>query len=160
MAWTKRNYVEQAFAEVGLAGYVFDLTPEQLQTALRQLDSMMGTWNSKGIRLGFPLTNSPGDSDLDQETDVSDSANETIYQNLAMRVGPSFGKTITPELRMNAKMGYDNLLSLASRPMQRQFPRTMPAGAGNKPWRTYDDPFLRGPCDPLLTGQDGPIEFS
>ena len=29
MGWTKREYVEQAFEEIGLASYVFDLTPEQ-----------------------------------------------------------------------------------------------------------------------------------
>jgi len=39
-------------------------------------------------------------------------------------------------------------------------PGSMPAGAGNKPWRVYDDPFLRRPVDPLLAGQDGPIEFN
>ena len=51
MGWTKRQYIEQAFEEVGLAAYVFDLTPEQLQSALRKLDAMMAEWNAKGLRL-------------------------------------------------------------------------------------------------------------
>ena len=40
MGWTKRQFVTQAFEEIGLASYVFDLTPEQLQSALRRLDAM------------------------------------------------------------------------------------------------------------------------
>lgn len=52
MAYTKRDIVAMAFEEIGLAGYVFDLQPQQLEGALRRLDSMMATWNGKGLRLG------------------------------------------------------------------------------------------------------------
>ena len=48
MGWTKRQFVAQAFEEIGLASYVFDLTPEQLQSALRRLDTMMAAWNALG----------------------------------------------------------------------------------------------------------------
>lgn len=157
MGWTKREYVDQAFSEVGLAGYIFDLSPEQLQNALRQLDSMMATWNGKGIRVGYPLPSSPGASDLDEQTNVPDACNEAIYTNLAIRIGPTFGKMITPELKVNAKQAYDVLILQTAQPIDRQFPRTMPAGSGNKPWRVYDDPFVRGPVDPVLAGQDAPI---
>jgi hypothetical protein len=44
--------------------------------------------------------------------------------------------------------------------MEQQLPSTMPAGAGNKPWRNYDNPFLQRPVDPVLAGQDGQIEFN
>ena len=159
MGWTKRQYVEQAFTEIGLAGYVFDITPEELNTALRQLDSMMAAWNAKGIRLGWPIPANPLNADLDDETEVTDAANEAIYCGLAVRIAPSFGKTITQTTAFLAKQAYDQLLAIAAAPMQRQFPQTMPAGAGNKPWRTYDSPFLRPPQDPLLAGPDGPIEF-
>ena len=74
MAYTKRDIVEQAFEEIGLASYVFDLQPQQLESALRRLDAMMATWNAKGIRLGYPLPSSPADSDLDQEVGVPDNA--------------------------------------------------------------------------------------
>ena len=42
--WTKREFITQAFEEIGLAAYVFDLTPEQLNSALRRLDAMVGGW--------------------------------------------------------------------------------------------------------------------
>lgn len=159
MGWTKRQFVEKAFGKIGLAGYVFDLTPEELQDALSDLDSMMALWNAKGIRLGYPGPSSPQNSDLDEETNVSDSSNVAIYCNLGVMIAPNFGKSVSPAMVLLAKQAYDELLSLAAAPMERQFPSTMPAGAGNKPWRTYDSPFLRPPQDPLLAGPDGPIEF-
>lgn len=160
MSFTKRQFVEQAFSEIGLATYIFDLEPEQLQTALRQLDSMMGAWNAKGIRLGWPMPSSPQSSDLDEETNMPDSANEAIYLGLALRIAPGFGKTVAQQTAFFAKQAYDQLLSLAAMPLEKQLPQTMPAGAGNKPWRNNDSPFVNPPVDPLLQGPDGVIEFN
>lgn len=159
MGWTKRQFVTQAFEEIGLAAYVFDLTPEQLQSALVRLDSMMASWNAKGIRLGYPVPLSPQDSDLDEETGVPDAANEAIYLNLGIRIAPGFGKTVAPDTKSSAKLAYDTLLAKAAMPVEQQLPGTVPSGAGNKPWR-IDNPFLRQPVDPLLAGEDGPIEFN
>lgn len=160
MAWTKRHYIEQAFNEIGLAGYYFDLQPEQLQTALRQLDAMMGTWDQKGIKLGWPLTVNPESSDLDTEVGIHFWADEAIYQNLALRIAPNFGKAVPNEARINAKMAYDAILIRASHPQEMQFPGTLPAGAGNKPWRDYNDPFIRRPNEnPLQTGANGQLDF-
>lgn len=160
MAWTKRQYIEQAFAEIGLAGYVFDLSPEDLQGALRIADSMMATWDAKGIRLGWPISLTPGASDLDTPTADMPWANEAIYLNLAMKIAPGFGKSVGIETRTNAKMAYDALLSIAARAPQMQYPGTLPSGAGNKPWRDCDDPFVRQPNDdPLQVGGNGQLEF-
>jgi hypothetical protein len=158
MSFSKRQFVEEAFAELGMANYTFDLQPQQIDTALRRLDAMMATWNAKGIRLGYPLPSSPQDSDLDTETQVPDSANEAIVANLAIRLAPSYGKQVQIDTRTTAKLGYDTLLARATFPLEQQFPRTLPLGAGQKPWR-YDTPFMPGPVDPVLAGPDGPIEL-
>lgn len=160
MGWTKRQFVTQAFEEIGLASYVFDLTPEQLDSALRRLDSMIAAWNALGIRLGYPLPSSPDDSDLDEQTNVPDSSVEAIYTNLAIKLAPSYGKQVMPDTKATAKESYNTLLSIAAMPMQQQMPGTMPAGAGNKPWRISDTPFLTPPTDPVLAGRDGQIEFN
>jgi hypothetical protein len=160
MGWTKGQFIIQAFDEIGLASYVFDLSPEQKQTALRRLDTMMAAWNALGIRLGYPLPSSPDDSDLDEETNVPDSANEAIYSNLAIKLAPSYGKQVMPDTKMTAKESYNTLLSRAAMPMEQQMPSTMPSGAGNKPWRVYDDPFVRHPVSPLLAGGDGEIQYN
>lgn len=158
MSYTKRQFVEEAFAELGMASYTFDLSPQQLDACLRRLDTMMATWNARGIRLGYPLPSSPQDSDLDTDTQVPDSANEAIIANLAIRLAPQYGKTVSLDTRTTAKQAYDTLLARAAFPIEQQFPRTLPMGAGQKPWR-YDDPFMPAPTDPVLSGQEGPLEF-
>ena len=89
MGWTRRQFVEQAFEEIGYASYVYDLEPEQLESAGRRLDAMVASWNGKGIRLGYPLPSSPELASLDTETEVPDYANEAIYTNLAVKLAPT-----------------------------------------------------------------------
>lgn len=160
MGYSKRQFVSAAFEEIGLASYAFDLQPQQLESALRRLDAMLASWNALGIRLGYPLPSSPEFSDIDAESEVPDSANEAIITNLAVKLAPSYGKQVMPETKATARETYNTLISRAVLPMEQQLPGTMPAGAGNKPWRVYDNPFLRPPIDPVLAGQDGQIEFN
>jgi hypothetical protein len=40
-----------------------------------------------------------------------------------------------------------------------QLPGTMPAGAGNKPWRFNGDPFLQPPVNTVDVGPDGILEL-
>lgn len=160
MGYSKRQFVAAAFEEIGLASYVFDLQPEQLQSAMRRLDAMIADWNGKGIRLGYPLPGSPQDSDLDEPTLVPDSANQAIITNLAIRIAPGYGKVLMPETKAVAKDSYNTLLQRATMPPEQQLPATMPAGAGNKPWRVYDNPFIRPPVDPVDAGPDGPLQFN
>ena len=141
MAYTKRDIVNQAFGEIGMADYVFDLQPEQLNNALRQLDMMMATWNGKGIRIGYPLPSSPGGSDLDEVTGVTDMALEAMYLNLAIRISSGYGKTVSPETKAAAKFSYNQLLGRSALPIEMQIGnQTVPSGAGNKGWRYYNEP--------------------
>lgn len=160
MGYSKRQFIYAALEEIGLASYVFDLQPEQLEAARRRLDAMMADWNGKGIRLGYPLPNSPQDSDLDEPTLVPDWANEAIITNGAVRLAPGYGKVVMPETKAVAKDSYNTLLQRATMPPEQQLPATMPAGAGNKPWRVYDNPFIRPPVDPVDAGPDGPLQFN
>lgn len=159
MSYTKRQFVTEAFEEIGLASYVYDLQPDALQGAVRRLDRMMAQWNARGIRLGYPLASNPDNANLDTDTGVPDSANEAIVCNLAMRIAPGFGKSVAADTKATAKTGLNTLQARAAVPPQMQFPGTMPAGAGNKPWGIYE-PFLPRPVDPLLAGDDGPIDWS
>ncbi len=160
MSWTKREFVVAAFGEIGLASYVFDLTPEQLQAALTRLDSMMATLNGLGVRLGYPLPSTPSASTLDEVTNVPDSANEMVFQNLAIRIAPGYGKTVSPDTKISAFNAWTAAVGHAiGVPPEKQLPGTMPAGAGNKPWINTGQPFLNPPVDPIDAGDDGPINF-
>lgn len=159
MGWTKRQFVEAAFEEIGYATYSYDLQPEQLQSALRRLEALMATWNGRGIRIGYPLSSNPDIANLDDITQVPDASNEAIYANLALRVAPMVGKTASPETKAGARSAYLQLLSRCTKPNEMQMPESMPAGAGNKPWRT-DTPFLQAPDDNLDAGNDSIIDFN
>lgn len=159
MSWTKRQFIEAAFEEIGLAGYVFDLQPEQLNLALRRLDAMMATWNNMGIRISYPLPSSPETSSLDAETNVPDRANEAVYTNLAVRLGPTVGKQVSQETKVAAKQAFNGLLNQYATPIEMQFPSTMPVGAGYKRGGMDASPFVTPPIDPLTAGPDSTLEF-
>ncbi len=159
MGYTKRQFIEAAHGKIGLSSYVFDMPVEKMQEAKQDLDAMMADWNAKGIRLGYPVPSSPEGGDLDDETNVLDAAWTAIIYNLALRVGDSFGKAVPPRTATVAKNSYNTLLSRAAMPTEMQFPSTLPAGAGNKPW-IYSDPFVTGPVPTIDAGPDGPLEFN
>lgn len=144
MSWTKRQIVDQAFEEIGYATFQYDLAPEQQANALRKLDAMMATWNAKGLRLGYSLPASPSSSALDDETYLPDAANEATYLNLALRLAPSVGKTVSLETKMHARMAYKQLLAALVQPEQYRYPNTLPIGQGSLRSRLYSyrHPFV------------------
>lgn len=158
MGWTKRQLINEAYAEIGYADYEFDLEPEQLQMALRRLDAMVASWAVYGIRLGYLVPGSPESSDLDSESGLSDMVAEAVYTNLATRLTPPVGKQIHPDTRKMAREGYRLLLKNAALPPEKQLPETMPRGAGNKPWN-LDDAFVDEPQESIDVGRDGPLDF-
>jgi hypothetical protein len=151
--WTKRQLLEEAFSECALQGYVFNVGPESLQGALRRMDSMLATWDAKGIRLGYALPSTPDASNIDGDSGLPDAANEAVFMNTAIRIAAGYGKTLSQDTRNTARAAYDVLLSRATYPPQQQLP-VMPCGAGNKPGRTRRS-FTPVPTDPLLAAQGG-----
>lgn len=160
MGWTKRQLIESAFDEMAMAGYVFDIQPEEMTAALQKLDAMVGNWYAEGLRLGYAATVDPKNSDPDQDSGLPEAANEPVYLNLAKRLAPSYGKTMSRETLTAAKEGLDRLRAAALRnPPRMQYPRMTPAGAGNRGFgvrRTYLPP----PCHPLTDGTDDVLDIT
>ena len=156
MSYTKRQLIEAAMAEIGLASYAFDLMPEQRELALRRLDSMMAEWNTRGLRLGYPVPDNPADSDIDVDSNTPDAAWEAIITNLALRLAPSYGKQVNIETKVTARHALNTILSRASMPAEMKLP-AMPSGAGNK---AFDDPFLPAPSSDLVAGPDATLDFN
>lgn len=145
MSWTKGEIVDEALAELALASEVWDIQPEERQRALRRLEAMLATWEAKGIKLGYAMPATGNGSSLNDASGLPDAANETVLLNLAIRLGPSYGKSVRPESAVSARQGYDTLLWYAAQPQRQQFPNTLPLGAGNKPWRRTNRPFMPRP---------------
>jgi len=155
--WTKKQIIEQAFEEIGLASYVFDITADQLESALRRLDLMVASWQARNIQIGYPLPASPGNSNIDEEIQTSLNNNEALVLNLAVRLAPAYGKSVSPDTKATAKLLYDQLLIEAAMPYEQQFVRTLPLGAGYK--RT-DQVFVNLPdLNPLIVENNDQMLF-
>lgn len=161
MGWTKGQLVDAAFDELALAKDAFDLQDEERERALVKLDSMVAMWAAKGVRIGYNFPSSQASSSLNDDSGIPDSASETVYLNLAVRMAPSYGKQLSQDTRKNARDGYDVLLWTAAQPIEQQLPNTMPRGAGNKPWRRTDRPFLPKPDESPLQydNQSGDLDI-
>lgn len=157
--WTKGQLVTAAFDELGLAGYEFDVQPDEVMSALRRMDSMMAMWDSKGIRIGYQLTVDPQDTDPDQDSGLSDTAVEAVFLNVAIRIASSYGKTPMQATKVIARESYEALLSaVTAEPPRMNYPRDTPAGAGNRQW-SRRRVFLPTPAEPITTGPDGALEL-
>ena len=162
MSWTKRQLVAEAFGELALASYDFDLTPDELQAALRRLDTMMASWQGLGIQVGYSMATSQDDSDLDQDSGVAMLAVEAVYMQLACKIAASKGKALPTSTTRNAKQAYDTLvLNVAKAQVQeQQLAAGTPRGQGRKPWRSIN-PYVSSPdTSPLRAGGDGGLEFT
>jgi hypothetical protein len=150
--WTKRELVLQAFGELALYGYEFELTPEEMQTGLIKMDSLLAEWQQRGINIGYALPATQLDSDLDDQSGIPDWCNSAVYLNLAIRMSGGFGKAVPVELKIAAKQAYDPLLWQAAYPRQQQLPSTLPVGAGNRAWRFTTRPFFPQPDTSTVQG--------
>jgi hypothetical protein len=140
MSWTKRQLIESAFIEAGLAAFAFDLTPAQLLAACRQLDNLMTAWDADGIKLGYAFTLNPDNSEPDTPSNVPPFANDAVVQNLAVRIGPAFGKMISPETKDAASRRLSSLSMRFAVPNVMKVPGGTYLGQGNKTDFSYFTP--------------------
>lgn len=139
---TKRQLVEMAFEEIGLAGYEFDATPEEQASTLRRLDALMAEWAGPGVNLdvGYNFPPIMGGSDLDDASGVPDFAMNIVAIKLAIRIMPAIGKTMSPETSQAMSAGWTGLRNALAVIPNRTLPRRTIRGAGAKPWGTWN-PF-------------------
>ena len=156
MSWTKRQFVQQAFDEIGLAPYIYEPTLDQMTAAVRRLDAMMATWNAMGVRVGYPLPATPESTNIESRTDVPDMANEAVFLNLAVRLAPGYGKPVSIETKTAAKAAFSVLLAHTSKVVEQRLPGSLPLGAGHKGTQVFVTPT----SVPFLTGRDGILELT
>lgn len=132
--WTKKQLIGEAFAEIGLRNFEFDLSPEEQHSALKRLDSMVAGWEKDGVSIGYALPAGPDESDIDADSGIDDTDAEAVYAALAVRLAPTYGKRPTPETKTAAADGYARLLIAAATPPEQRLRGGFPVGAGN---RTY-----------------------
>lgn len=150
MAWTKQQLIDEALAELALQGFVFDLTPQERVTGLNRLNSMMATWEQRGIRLGFNFA-----GELPDGSGLPEGAVEPVVANLAIRLAAGYGKTPPTETKRQAREGFGLLLRDAAMPQQQQLPETLPRGSGNRLWTQIGRPYFPPPVDSPIGVTEG-----
>ena len=159
MSYSKKDIINLAFEEIGLAGYIFDLQPEQLQSALSRLDLMMADWSGKGINIGYPISSSRDSNSINEEIIVPDTALEAIYTNLAKKIAPQYGKTLSAESKSSANRSYKNLVRENTTINTMQLDN-LPQGAGNKSHRYLNrDQFINKDPSVLKIADDGNLNL-
>lgn len=139
---TKRQIVNGAHEECSLAGYEFDLTPDELAAALRSLDALMYEWQPT-LPLGYNFPASIGSGDLDDASGIPDFAFDVACKYLALRVMPKIGKSMSGETRYALAAGMIALRAQASFIPRATLPDGTTRGAGNR-WRSSQQPFISG----------------
>lgn len=153
MSYTKKDIINLAFEEIGLAGYIFDLQAEQLQSALSRLDLMMAEWSSEGINIGYTLS-----SNINDEVNTPDTSIKAMYSNLAKIIAPLYGKTLSDDTKNNANKSYKNLVrkSITINSMQLN---NLPKGAGNKARYLNQNQFINQDPSVLKIADDGNLNL-
>lgn len=140
---TKRQIIEMAYEECSLAGYEFDVTPEEIFTGLRRLDAMMAQWTAEGMGLNYNAPAIFGGGDLEDYTGIPDAAINGVAITLAKAVAPYMGKAMSAESRSRLAFAMDTIRAMTAAARMRTVPYKYGTirGAGQKIWN-YPSPFL------------------
>lgn len=132
MGWTKRQFIDTAYDEIGLGPAVYDIQADDYTTSLRVMDAMVATWQAKKVSIGYPIEETPSEADLDDVTEVPVAANAAIYLNLAIHRARSLGKTVSPDLKQQAHDAYEAMAGQFAEIPVMDFSSVMPRGSGNR----------------------------
>jgi len=137
MAVTNKRYiVDGALDEIGLSGYVFNLSGDDIMSVLRKLDGLVAVWESQGLTVGWVFSTDPTKTDPDDDVTIPDASLQALIVNLAVRIAPSFGKQVAFETKQTAIQSLNALRSAVVKIPQMQYPDNLPLGQGNKNWNT------------------------
>lgn len=157
MSYTRSALVEQAYAEIAMAGWVWDLSPSEMLWASQRLDMMLGAWDGEGLRLGMPISNSDQPPPLADESGCPAWAVEAVVLNLAVRLAAGKGKALAPQTVMRAESAMRSMRNRSAIPQPLAFPGGIPHGQGNRgTGYTFTPAFER---DPLPVDTGGTIDF-
>lgn len=138
----KRDLIEMMREFCGQAGFDFELTPEEVASDLRLLDTMMAEhpFNLMGYSAASYGAGLPEDPSGLAEIDV-----QAVVTSLAMRRNPALGSSMSPQAVTAMAKTYQSACSrYAIVPAALLAPST-PRGSGNTRW--WRSPFITETAD-------------
>jgi hypothetical protein len=133
----KRDIIEMAFEFCGSAGYEFGRTPEEIASALRELDAMMAEepWDQLGYDPAIYGSGRPEDP-----SGLANSSISAVSKYLGLRIAPGMGATLSPAANAALTRSYNLLFaSIATIPTQPLAPNTVRGSGARTPFRL---PFI------------------
>lgn len=129
----KRGIVQLAFEECGQAGYEFELSPEEYDSALRRMNAMLAEWLSGyGIDLGYNFPPPGTNGNPEDESGIPAGTVAVVSSYLARRIAPSIGKTMGAEATIALANSFALLRSTYAVIPVMELGRQTPRGAGNR----------------------------
>ncbi len=156
MSMTRRQVCLLALTEIGVAQRDVDVSADEYATACRRLDMMVARWNAAGLHLGYPIPLA-GEVNLNADTALPAHALEAVVACLAVKLAPSYGKTVSRETKQTASEGFQTLMSFSTIPPDSVMRGGMPLG-GRQPTPFWPQ-FTREPDPNLIVGDDTDLEF-
>ena len=148
---TRGQIIGDAYETLGLASYVFDLTPDELATAFRLLDRMMAQWEGDGVALGYEAAT--GTPALGDAMTTPAYADEAVALNLALRLAPGQGKQPAGGLLRQARTAYALVRGRTLDVPRVQSARSPVRGGGDRRWWTNGDAVVTSE-DSIVTYPD------
>lgn len=154
----KSWFVEHGVAELGLAGAVFDMPPEDLQRICERLDADLAELESIGARVsGWVYGNAPGKANNETDVNIPYALVNLVILTAAIAAAPSIGKNLSSITVAKLNIARKNLLFFGKTIPQMQRNSNMPVGSGNQ--RIADGVQFYIPRPPLLdAGPDSHFE--
>jgi hypothetical protein len=151
---TKAYFVQEGIAELGLAGAVYDMQPEDIERICNRLDANLAELETKGARIpGWSYADSPSVSNAATEVNVPTGLVNLIILSAAIVAAPSIGKNLSSVTVAQLKLARDNLLYRGRSIPQYQRNTNMPVGSGNQVWADGQQFFAQKPLQ-LDAGPD------
>lgn len=127
----KRTILDMAFEGCGLAGFDFDRTAEEIVAALRKLNAMMREWpwslagyNQPAYGAGLP----------EELSNIAEGAENAVADELAVRIAPGLGLTVSPEQRAKAATSRSTFVAQFGSLPSSDLAGSTPLGSGSRRW--------------------------
>jgi len=121
------DIINGALRKLGVNPSDSAITGQEMLDGIEVLNDMLIEWENSGIILGFAPIADPADA-----IRVPRGTEGAIKANLAGRLASDYSKQITPTLAAEISASTDNMLRLISKPLEVEFPDTLPTGSGNQ----------------------------
>jgi hypothetical protein len=135
---TNKEIIDRAYQVLGLSDSMFGRTPEEYASAMLPLGGMMLEWPFD--QLGYWFEETPGGR-VEEESGISRKYLDTVAHSLAERVGPTIGKSLSPEASKVKNVLYSRLCADVRVATPAQYAAATPTGAGARRYAgTYFPP--------------------